>query len=493
MKLRSIILALLASGVATQVSAQYTEDAFRFSGTENSTSARFNGLGGQQTSLGGDLSSLYGNPAGLGMFSKSEFSLSTSFINNSNKADFLGNNNKSSFLNPNINNIGVVFHSPIAKTGDTKKGLLSMNFGIGYQKTNFFRNDLEFGGNTNGNGLGAYFTEVANGDSQLDNNLTNAAYVGFLLEDELDPITGEPNGYYVNNTNVQSQYQKINTKGGQSNFDLSLGLNFSNTFYLGFGMGIASVNYRSEQSLQESGSYVDNSSRYNADLLYSYDTKGSGVNFKIGAIIKPVQEIRLGLSLETPTYYNLDDNYYERIDIGNTNDYNSYPVNYDLKTPLKLNGGISYIIGNKGLISADVSYRDYSNTKFTSDINDGGITDRATYNQLNSWYKEVVNYGVGAEYKLTNEVALRAGYRFIADPYNSNPSNRNHDPNRDYSVNRYSGGIGYKFGNYFLDGAVQFYNLNSAHAPYTLSSENEPRAFINNNVTNVSLTFGARF
>jgi opacity protein-like surface antigen len=481
MKLRSFILALLASGAATQVSAQYTEDAFRFSGTENSTSARFNGLGGQQTSLGGDLSSLYGNPAGLGMFSRSEFSLSTSFINNSNKAEFLGTNNKSSFLNPNINNIGVVFHSPVAKTGSTTKGLLSLNFGIGYQKTNFFRNDLEFGGITNGNGLGTYFTDVANGEDQLADNLTNAAYVGYLLEDETDP----PNGYYVNNTQSgSSQYQTLKNRGGQSNFDLSLGLNFSNTFYLGFGLGIASVNYRSEQLLRESGFYEDNGSAYNADLLYSYDTKGSGVNFKVGAILKPVQELRLGLSLETPTYYNLDDNYYERIDIGSTNDDNSFPINYDLRTPLKLNAGISYIIGNKGLISADVSYRDYSTTHFTSDTD--VQTDRTTNQQLNTWYKEVVNYGVGAEYKLTNDVALRAGYRFIADP--------NNGLDRDYAVNRYSGGIGYKFGNYFIDGAVQFNDLKSDYAAYNLNGPvAAPRAIINNNVTNVSITFGARF
>src|SRR5690606_34401404 len=129
-------------------------------------------------------------------------------------------------------------------------------------------------------------------------NLTNAAYVGYLLEDETDP----PNGYYVNNTQSgSSQYQTLKNRGGQSNFDLSLGLNFSNTFYLGFGLGIASVNYRSEQLLRESGLYEDNGSTYNADLLYSYDTKGSGVNFKVGAILKPVQELRLGLSLETPT------------------------------------------------------------------------------------------------------------------------------------------------------------------------------------------------
>ncbi len=485
MKLRSIILALLASGVATQVFAQYTEDAFKFSGTENSTTARFNGLGGQQTSLGGDLSSLYGNPAGLGMFSRSEFSLSTSFINNSNKADFLGNNNKSSFLNPNINNIGVVLHSPVAKTGNTTRGLLSMNFGIGYQKTNFFRNDLEFGGETYENGLSDYFTEYGEyADRQspvINDPLLEAAR-------ETGLFSSTTTGPYTNNTSATStQYQTINRKGGQSNVDLSLGLNFSNTFYLGFGLGIASVNYRSEELLNDRSFNELNNTDYSADFLKSYDTRGSGVNFKVGAIIKPVQELRLGFSLETPTYYNLDDNYYEEVsitdDYGTETGYNTYPVNYDLRTPLKLNGGISYIIGNKGLITADVSYRDYSNIHFTSDTD--AQTDRTTNQQLNTWYKEVVNYGVGGEYKLTNDVALRAGYRFIADP--------NNGLDRDYAVNRYSGGIGYKFGNYFIDGAVQFYDLKSDYSAYNLNAGNGPRATINNNVTNVSLTFGARF
>lgn len=484
MKLKIFALTTFIVGAVSSVSAQYTADALKFSGTENSVTARFGGLGGPHTSLGGDLSSLYGNPAGLGMFSSSEFSFTPGYVNSSNKTTYLGQNSESSLGNLNINNLGVVFHSPTYRTGDLKKGLVSINFGIGYQKNNFFRNELSFSGVTNANGISDYFTEIAN-TSGLDDNLTNVAYVARLIDDE-NPTT--PNGNYVNNTAVDAdQAVSYDRKGGQSNVDFSLGMNFSNKFYLGFGLGLASINYRSEELLNEQGlNFVDNVN-YNANFTKSFDTRGSGVNFKIGAILKPVKEIRLGLSLETPTYYSIDDDYYEELSLRDPDnrlitDNNSFPFSYRLNTPLKVNGGISFFIGNKGFISADINYQDFSTIKFRSDENALNIN---TNREIASTYQESINIGLGAEFKVTNSVALRAGYRNMGSPYQD----------IDYKANRYTGGIGYRFGSYTLDLAVQ-HQQNSVLSTSFYTFDNPqvtPFADTKTNVTAVSITFGARF
>ncbi|WP_304065989.1 OmpP1/FadL family transporter [Pedobacter glucosidilyticus] len=493
MKLKIFVLSTFIVGTISSVSAQYTSDALKFSGTESSVTARFGGLGGPHTSLGGDLSSLYGNPAGLGMFSSSEFSFTPGYVNSSNKTTYLGQNSESSLGNLNINNLGVVFHSPTYRTGDLKKGLVSINFGIGYQKNNFFRNELSFSGVTNANGLGNYFANLANNDKnpstnqpyapdQILDNLVFAAYEGFLMD-----YNTNNNSYSSNTRSGADQVVSYDRKGGQSNVDFSLGMNFSNKFYLGFGLGLASINYRSEELLNEQGfNDVDNVD-YNTNFSKSFDTRGSGVNFKIGAILKPVKEIRLGLSLETPTYYSIDDDYYEELSLRDPDnnfitDNNSYPFSYRLNTPLKLNGGISFFIGNKGFISADINYQDFSTIKFKSDENALNIN---TNRQIASTYQESINIGLGAEYKVTNNVALRAGYRNLGSPYQDLA----------YKANRYTGGIGYRFGSYTLDFAVQ-HQQNSVLSTsfYTFNNPQvTPFADTKTNVTAVSITFGARF
>ncbi len=476
--------------IADSSFAQYSGDAFRFSTYQSSATARFNGLGGAQTSVGGDLSSLYSNPAGLGMFTKSEFSLTPSFNSTKNDAAYLGLNNSSTAGNVNLNNIGVVFHSPVSKTGDLKKGLISLNFGVGYQKSNFFKNDIVFGGETNFNGLGDYFAEVANRDNKtpenLTDNLTYAAWQGFLINDvsatRYNPITSE----------TSDQYQKINRKGGQSNIDFSLGLNISNTVYLGAGIGLASINYQSQEVLNEQGlnNVEGETYNYSANFSNNYDTRGSGVNFKLGAIIKPVYEFRIGLGIESPTFYNVDDNYYEELSLRDFNNEaingnNSNPYAYKLRTPWKINGGLSYFFGTLGFISADINYSDYSTINFSSNEPQ---TDFENNRAIQNTYKEAFNYGLGAEFKVVKDFMVRAGYKVIGNPYAT-------IENIDYSVERYSGGLGYRFGNYYVDGAITLNrsNLINDYSMYSLNNGSEPFASIKSNITNFSFTFGARF
>ena len=58
----------------------YYNDISRFSHSFSGGSARIQGLGDAQTSLGGDISSISGNPAGLGFFNKSVLSFGLSLI-----------------------------------------------------------------------------------------------------------------------------------------------------------------------------------------------------------------------------------------------------------------------------------------------------------------------------------------------------------------------------------------------------------------------------
>ncbi|MDE5662392.1 MAG: UPF0164 family protein [Muribaculaceae bacterium] len=70
--LSTIALAALASGAAW---AQSAVDAYTVTPVELRGSARFVGMGGAFTSLGGDISCMTQNPAGLGLYRSSDLGL----------------------------------------------------------------------------------------------------------------------------------------------------------------------------------------------------------------------------------------------------------------------------------------------------------------------------------------------------------------------------------------------------------------------------------
>lgn len=472
--------------------AQYSGDALRFSLLNNSTTARFDALGGEKTAIGGDLSSLYGNPAGLGMFTKSEFNFTPSLNLKNNDISFTGLKKQQNNNNVDLNNLGVVFHTLTYKSGDPTKGLLSLNFGIGYQRRATFKNDFNFSGTSNLNGLSDFFTESSNNEiasgggipnpQNLTSNANYAAYYSYL--------TDYKNNKYNNITYADAdQNYTLRRTGGNSNIDFSFGANISNKFFLGASLGIASFKYRSIEKTTENGLYIDpttsNTNKYNVTYSRNFSTDGSGVNLKLGMILKPINAFRIGLSFESPTWYSVTDNYSEEL-LNNINSYSgldSYPYQYRLVTPMKLNGGLAFFFGSKGFISADVGFVDYASIKFKSK---DYATEQLNNNNIVKDFKNVVNYNIGGELRITNDLLFRLGYQSQGNPY----VNLN---NKDFTVTAYSGGLGYRFGAYYLDMALINSNAKLYYSNYSLSNGSQPTATIDTRKNNVSLTLGVRF
>jgi hypothetical protein len=487
MKYKKIILVAITV-IATQTTyAQYLADALRFSQFQNSSTARFDGLGGYKSAIGGDLSSLYGNPAGVGMFTKSEFNLTPSLKLRNNDAKFLNSNNNGISSNIDLNNVGVVFHSKTYKKNNLNKGVISLNFGIGYQKRNSFKNDLLFNGTTAENGLGDYFAEKASSENATQNNLraavNGAAYDSFLI----DEASNNPKLYFPITSKNANQIQTINRAGGSSSVDFSLGLNISNTVFVGAAVGLASFRYTSFEQTNERGKFRFNNqdTDYNVDYNRNFDTEGSGLNLKLGLILKPVNELRIGLSFETPTYFNVTDNYSEDLinNIDAIKGTDAYPFEYRLSTPVKANGGLAYFFGDKGFISADVGFVDYTSIKFSSG---DSSTDLATNRNSRQDFQNVINYSLGGELRVQPNLMLRLGYQVQGNPY-KNLSNT------DFEIKSISGGFGYRFGSYYLDMSLVNSNDKLFYRNYSLENGSEPVANIDTKRNNVNLTFGVRF
>lgn len=504
-----LVVAIVATTSNTY--AQYASDALRFSQTNYGSTARFKAMGNAQIGVGGDMSSLGGNPAGLGLFTKSEFSLTPEFNQGNVDANYLNTNTKTNKGQLNINQLGAVFYAPMyrQKGQDTKKGLVSTVFGIGYNRNNDFSMESNYGGNNSKTSIADYFAEL--GGTTVPNNLATGSLQRMAYDNYLISFD---NGKYRPDTYADANQSNAQVKneirsGSVSEFNFSGAANISNQVYIGASIGLVDLRYNSDAQYQESGKaveYVKDPANPNGALIESNPltkinykllfnqtqvTKGSGVNGRLGVIFRAAEGLRLGATVQSPTWFVIDDSYTEALDnrgtVRGTSDSKTYDFTYNLRTPLKGSLGASYVIGGQAIISADVDFIDYASTRFT--VNGGNAGDNKVIADNNTAvrnnYKSAVNYRVGGEYKINN-VSLRAGYGVNGSPYKSDDSSY-------FDTQMISGGLGYRVNNYYIDLAYQRVEQNNTFSPYTLNNGTEPTANVKNNKNNVFLTLGLRF
>jgi long-subunit fatty acid transport protein len=218
-------------------------------------------------------------------------------------------------------------------------------------------------------------------------------------------------------------------------------------------------------------------------------TEGNGFSFSLGAIAKLNDNIRVGGSYQSPTWYRLTDDISQRINtdspVGNPNlgliDFNLISLfpEYTIKTPSKLTGSAAIVFGKDGLLSFDYGYQDMSQTELkpTSDA------AFAAENELISEQLAVVNsYRIGGEYRI-NQVSLRAGYRFEESPYE--------DSTIIGDLTGYSGGIGYSFGANRIDLAYNRTEQDTNELFFDSGASNA--AMVNRINTNISLGYTMKF
>lgn len=501
MRKHSFILMLATVASMGSAYAQYTGDALRFSQTNYGSTSRFKAMGNAQIGVGGDMSSLGGNPAGLGLFTKSEFSFTPEFNQSGTKGIYLGQNNQADKGQLNVNQIGVVFFNPVykAKGQNTKSGFISTVFGLGYNRTSDLSMESNFGGLNKTSSIADYFAEIAG--SITPNNLTEyslerMAYNNYLISYDEDTKSYYPETFADAN-NANTQLRNEIKRGSVSEFNFSAAANISNKVYIGANIGLVNINYTSDAQFTESGlarEYLDDNltgKNINYKLMFNQnqDTKGSGVNGRIGVIVRATDDLRLGATLQTPSWFVIEDNYTEQLDnrgtIRGTSGSKIYPFTYNLRTPLKGSFGASYIINGQALITGDIDFIDYASTHFSSS-NGGDLSVIADNNAtVRQNFTSAVNYRAGIEYKI-NSLSLRTGYAVNGSPYKS-------DKNGFFDTKIYSGGLGYRASNYFVDLTYQKIENQSTLSPYTLSNGSEATANLSHSKDNVFLTFGLRF
>jgi hypothetical protein len=490
MKFKYLLTVIVLATISKSSFAQYANDAVRFSTFQTGSTSRIKAIGNAGTAVGGDLSSISGNPAGLGFFTRSEASITPEFDGSNIKSNYLGQANTTSSSNVNFNNAAIVFYSKIKTPPgqDKTKGWLSLNFGMGYNRTNNFYEHINYSGKNTNSSINDYYASLANSGGANEGTLPGWAY-GQNLIDQYG-TTANPT-YRSNSYPGVNQANSIDRTGGESSFDLSLGANYSNRLYLGLGIGLTNLRYNSTNNFNETGvaSILENGvavdRNFNSTYSQLQNTKGQGFNARFGVIYKLLENVRIGAAIVTPTYISIDDSYAEALTTGLSNGHNyangpaSYPLSYNMRTPFKASGGLSIFLNQIGFITGDVEYIDYSTTHIESNDNYDGTFDN-TYIKNN--YRSAINAHAGAEIKLTSAFALRGGYGIQGAALKANGS----------STKTASAGLGYRFGDYYVDATYMHIAGSQTVTPYDIGALT-PSANLAATNNNVFLTIGYRY
>ncbi len=439
----------------------FPEDMLRFAQQYPFGTARAMSMGGAFGSLGGDLTSLSINPAGIGVFHSSEFTL-TPYLSFNNAITKFGQSASDYFNDANLSNIGFVS----VYNNHQEKGWMGINFGIAYNQLNDFGRTVTMERSDAPSSLLDQFTYNAN---VADKGALNPLYEGLALQTGALYQTSNDSvfSYYSKSQHGEYQQETRNISGGIGEWAISLGSNYNNRFYIGLTIGIQQVNYQENSPFYEQapGSVPSLSSFTFSQHL---TIEGSGINFKLGAIYKPFNWIRLGVAVHTPTSYSLQSNYYTSMRVFyNNNTY--YPwtssgnLSFDnsLVTPWRGVFSAALLFKQYGLISVDDEILNYRNMQLSGDL----VTNQNA--SLSSMYKTVNNCRVGAEGKI-GSFALRVGYGYYGSPFASGQLNQN------TTYQTYSAGFGFRSEHSYIDFA---YILIKYPEHYTLYDENE----VNNN------------
>ncbi len=501
--MKKVIFAFIAIFSMT-MEAQNISDAIRYSTSDLYGTARYRAMSGAFGALGGDLSSLDINPAGSAVFLSSIVSLTLDVQNVENEVVFKNGftGNSDSHFNLGQGGLAMVFKNN-DENSDWKKFTLAFNYS---QTSNFEDSYIAAGRNTNS--IDQYFLGYANGIpldllvpmegesisslySYLGENEGFGAqqamlgYQAFILNAE-DPEDFSNTTYTsaVGPGNFDQEYSYAAT-GLNGKFSFNFATQYKDFLYLGLNLNSHFINYDRILRFYE----TNNNPGSDINEIYFEDrlsTLGSGFSLQLGALGRIGENLRAGISYETPTWYEISEETTQYLETNSNtsgravvdpNVINVYP-DYKLQTPAEYTGSLAYLFGSRALVSFDYSYKDYSTTVFKPK----GDPDFAIQNALmETELKAASTYRLGGEYRIEGW-SLRGGYRFEESPYT--------DEITIEDLQGYSLGLGYNFGNITIDFAFDTFDQDRNPRLFETGLTDRTNVFRNNNNYVLTVSFG---
>lgn len=524
MKKIYLLLSIALTSIST-VWSQVPEDVLKFSWNAPGGTARNQAIGGVMGSLGGDITATFVNPAGLGFYKTNEFVLSPGFNGLRNKSTFREANTN---VNKNFFNLGTT--GVVAGFSNYGGKWSSSAISLAVTQSANFNGRITYEGKNNFSSMGEqYAAEIADSRINLDdapgsNRLSfpsRLAAFSYLVDTFTRQGGTGPEvvsmALYNNLKNgagfLVNQRREIESKGGVTEIALGLAANMDDKVYIGGSIGLPLVNYERTSTTTERDATGNTDNNFNfTELKETYKTQGFGFNAKLGIIVKPVEQFRLGLAIHTPSFYGLKDTYdatmttdrekyrpitgYTNVIPVSVKDVNNGQIaefKYDLITPWKFMVSGAYVLHEvadvkkqKGFISADVEYVGHRSPRYSPADQNG---DKSYYDGVNdgikNYYKGAFNYRVGGELKFTTIMA-RLGFSYYGNPYKE----------KEALVGRrmfISGGLGYRNKGMFIDLSYVYGLQRDVNFPYRLPDKANTFALVKGNGSNIAATIGFKW
>ena len=487
--------ACLLSLFMAHAHAQETYENTKLIDNDLNGTARYVGMGGAMEALGADFCVINSKPAGIGLFRRSSGSVSFGLVSQDGASSFkYGNKTNASF-----DQAGFVY-----SLRDGRRTFI--NFGFNYHKSKNFDYILNAASALNGASQHklSYMKALAN-ENNLDK--TSSGWRGkFAYTSQLDNLyyntlmMTSSDGFFYNDA---SGYEFGRAETGYiGEYDFNTSVNVNDRVYLGITIGIHDVHYTGHSLYNEALVNLNNQTAGDITVNDERRITGTGYNASFGIILRPVDAspFRIGLSVSTPTWYDLKTSNYTYL-INNTKadgggklqgDYPNYTTgeSYEFKlfTPWKFGVSLGHTVGNYLALGASYEYADYSrldtrvndgyDVDYWGDVYEHSSSDEPMNRHTRETLKAVSTLKIGAEAKVMPNLAVRAGYNYVSpmfkkegykdgniDSYGSNYSSATDYTNWE-ATNRYTVGIGYTLGKMSFDLAYQYAQTNGKFHPF---------------------------
>jgi long-subunit fatty acid transport protein len=422
------LLFVIALFICSYSFGQEEVEAYRFSANDLSGSARGQAMGGAFGALGGDITGVAINPAGIGIYRRSEIvanmAVTSNNVKTDSKTDWIGNPISQSKLKFNFDNLSYIGYHPL-------NGGIRLNYGFNYNRIKNFDRKYTASGSNMSSSLTDYLAYFTNGiqhsfwDNSGDRYLSNEPWLSILAWDGylINKKDGTNNGYVSLLDDGEKVSPKLNVseKGYIESYDFMLGSNISDRFFWGVTFALTDLNYSLSsdygEEFQGGGNFV---------LDNFLETKGSGYQFKAGIIYRPTDILRLGVSYHSPTWYSMTNYYHARVTPGGilgdddklagpteTPNESSY-TNYYFRTPYTWTFSAAAVLGTKALLSLDYEIKDYT----AMNLQDQDRYDYEKDNQcIDEHFRKASTIRAGFEYLFTPQFSGRAGFALMQNPY----------------------------------------------------------------------------
>ncbi len=540
---------LMLTAIPATAAAQSSIDALTLSDTELRGTSRFMSMAGAFTALGGDLSTLTQNPAGIGVYRGSDVALTLDLSFLSNKSSNIPGGATMNNTNFDANTIGYVGTMNFG----SNSVMSTFSWGVSYNRLKSFTRNYRGSGIPLQTSMSNYIALMSDGidpenmisksgydpyqDSQInwmnilafngaittptivtDNagKVTDIYYDG-LFQYDVPAQDGNP---AIPATTGTAGF-KVRERGYADEYNIAFGGNLANVVQWGLDLGITDLTHEQWTSYDEAlqGANIRAGNEYydvieEGDCDWQIDnckkTTGTGFNLKFGLILKPVQELRIGVAVHTPTWYSMTTSYNANLTYGGSNRVqrdrgtNTAVYDWNLRTPWKLMFGLAGVIGGRGIISADYEYSAYDKMH-TSD----SYGDFDDYNDdIATYFRATNTLRLGAEFRVTPQFSLRLGYSYASSNVKSDAADNNLEiytsgTNLGYTFNQSSNyvtaGLGYRTGGFYVDLAYVNRQRTSTYHCFTPFQDYDglwtlaPQAKIKENANQLALTVGYKF